>query len=209
MPGFLGHTAGNAVVLAGTTAVMATQGWSAGDILTVDAGIVIANFILSPDLDLFNSRSMDDWGWMRIFWWPYAKMVKHRDMMHTPVLGTSVRWIYMAIVLSIVIVPLAIILRRMNFSVTFKGDADDILWYIGYVADLLIGASLADAMHFLLDITTTRLKRAIPRRFRPRYERYIQNHSDRHQRLPPGYPKPAMYAGNRRSEKENLFGERE
>ncbi len=183
MPGFVGHTIGNSIVLVGTTAVMASQGWSLADIAAVDAGIVVANFVLSPDLDLFNSRSMDDWGWMRIFWWPYAKMVKHRDAMHTPLLGTLVRWLYMAVVLSIVIVPIAIILRRMNFSMTFKGDAEDIVWYLGYVADLLLGATLADTMHYALDLVTTRLKRLVPRRYRERYARYAQNHYDRDHRL--------------------------
>lgn len=176
MPGFVGHTTGNAFVLAGTTAVMAAQGWSLADIAAVDAGIVIANFILSPDLDLFNSRSMTDWGWMRLFWWPYARMVKHRDTMHMPVIGTLVRWLYMAAVLSIVVVPIAIILRRMNFSVTFGGDAEDIFWYLGYIFDLLLGATLADTMHYALDITTTKIKRLVPVRLRPRYERYVSNH---------------------------------
>jgi uncharacterized metal-binding protein len=208
MPGFVGHTIGNTVVLVGTTAVMASQGWSLADIAVVDAGIVIANFVLSPDLDLFNSKSMEDWGWMRIFWWPYAKMVKHRDLMHVPGIGTLVRWLYMAVVLSIVIVPIAIILRRMNFSMTFQGDAEDILWYLGYVADLLVGAALADTMHYVLDVTTTRLKRLMPRRYRDRYERYAQRHREHEGFYHPSY-RNGYAQRSVREEKPTLQGDHE
>lgn len=161
MPGFVGHTAANTLVLAGTTAVMWSQGWSVGDIVAVDAGIAISTLILSPDMDLFTSKSMEDWGILRIFWWPYARIVKHRDRLHTPLLGTLVRWLYTIAVISIAVVPLAILARRMDLKVTFGGDAEDIQWYLGYVLDLFVGANLADAMHFVLDEVTTGLKRGL------------------------------------------------
>jgi uncharacterized metal-binding protein len=72
---------------------MWTQSWSIPDIVAVDAGVVISTLILSPDMDLFTSKSMDDWGILRYFWWPYTKIVKHRDRLHTPLLGTLVRWV--------------------------------------------------------------------------------------------------------------------
>ena len=180
MPGFIGHTLGNTVILAGTTAVMWSQGWSVADIVAADTGVVLATLILSPDMDLFNSRSMDDWGLLRIFWWPYAKLVKHRDAMHIPLLGTFVRWLYMLIMVSVAIVPIAILLRRVGFKMTFQGEAEDIYWYLGYLLDAFVGATFADAMHYVLDITTTAIKRAIPNRHRERYERYAQNHYDQH-----------------------------
>ena len=159
MPGFVGHTTANGIVLVGTTAVMWTQNWSMPDIATVDAGIALATLVLSPDMDLFTSKSMDDWGILRIFWWPYARLVKHRDRLHTPLLGTLVRWLYLAAVLSIAIVPIAILLRRVGFHMTFQGETEDIIWYLGYLLDAFVGACLADAMHFVLDVSTTGLKR--------------------------------------------------
>ncbi len=158
MPGFVGHTTANGIVLVGTTAFMWTQGWSIADIVAVDAGVAISTLILSPDMDLFTSKSMDDWGILRYFWWPYAKIVKHRDRLHTPLLGTLVRWLYTLTILSIVIVPLAILVRRIGFQVTFQGETDDIIWYLGYLLDVFVGANLADAMHFVLDMLTTGLK---------------------------------------------------
>jgi len=184
MPGFIGHTIGNTVVLTGTTAFMWSQGWSVADIVAADVGVAIATLILSPDMDLFNSRSMDDWGLLRIFWWPYAKLVKHRDAMHIPLLGTFVRWLYMIVIVSIAIVPIAILLRRIGFKMTFQGDAEDIFWYLGYLLDAFVGATVADAMHYVLDITTTAIKRMVPHRYRERYDGYVTNHRDQHHRYP-------------------------
>lgn len=185
MPGFIGHTVGNTVVLAGATAFMWSQGFSVADIVATDIGVAVATLILSPDMDLFNSRSMDDWGLLRIFWWPYAKLVKHRDAMHIPLLGTFVRWLYMLAIVFLAIVPIALLLRRMGFQMTFQGEAEDIVWYLGYVLDAFIGATCADAMHYVLDITTTRIKRMLPQRYHERYDGYVANHSDQHHRYPP------------------------
>ena len=159
MPGFVVHTTANGIVLVATTAVMWSQGWSTPDIIAVDAGIALSSLVLSPDMDLFASKSMDDWGILRIFWWPYARLVKHRDRLHTPLLGTLVRWLYLIVVLSIVSVPIVLLLRRVGFRMTFQGDAEDIVWYLGYLLDAFVGANLADAMHFVLDISTTGLER--------------------------------------------------
>ena len=158
MPGFVGHTTANGIVLAGTTAFMWSQGWSVADIFAVDAGVAISTLILSPDMDLFVSKSMDDWGILRFFWWPYAKIVKHRDRLHVPLLGTGVRWLYTLLLLSLASVPLAILVRRIGFQVTFAGETEDVIWYLGYLLDAFLGAILADAMHFTLDVLTTGLK---------------------------------------------------
>ena len=185
MPGFIGHTTGNAIALVGTTAFMLNDKWSLADIGVVGTGMIVATIVLSPDMDLFNSRSMDDWGWMRIFWWPYAKFVKHRDRLHIPVLGTLVRWLYMAAVLSIIVIPIWIIIKRSNIVVSFQGDPEDIFWYLGYVADLLIGATIADTIHYILDITSTALKRKLGLSFADHHQhsRYSLASQDRKQRM--------------------------
>jgi uncharacterized metal-binding protein len=159
MPGFVGHTAGNAVALIGTTAYMLHDRWSIADTAAIGAGIIVSTLVLSPDMDLFTSKSMDDWGILRYFWFPYAKLVKHRNALHTPILGTAVRWAYFIAILAIAIVPLAIFLRRVGFGITFQGDVEDILWYLGYLLDVFIGGCIADGVHLALDAVTTPLKR--------------------------------------------------
>jgi uncharacterized metal-binding protein len=161
MPGFVGHTTANAVVLAGTTAFMWWQGWSVQDILAVDAGIGISTLVLSPDMDLFNSKSMEDWGLLRFFWWPYARLVKHRDRMHIPILGTTVRWLYVLGIVLLFVVLFRFWFRRIGLQIEFDfaGDTDDIIYNLLYVVDIYIGAVLADACHYVLDVATTELKR--------------------------------------------------
>jgi len=185
MPGFIGHTSGNAVALVGTTAFMIYDHWSMFDIAAVGAGIFVSTIVLSPDMDLFNSKSMEDWGWARIFWWPYAKLVKHRDRLHIPILGTLVRWLYMAAVLSIFIIPIWIILKRSNIAISFQGDTEDIMWYLGYVFDVLLGATIADTMHYVLDITSTFLKRKLGLSFADHHShsRYALASQERKQRM--------------------------
>jgi len=188
MPGFVGHTVANAAVLVGTTVVMRAQGWSWQDVMAVDAGIVIATFVLSPDLDLFNSKSMNGWGWLRFFWWPYSKLAKHRDRLHLPILGTAVRWLYVLTLLAILGLLFYLWFRRIGLGISFDfaGDAHDLIYNALYLVDVFIGAVLADTTHYVLDILSTKIKRLVPRRFRERYERYAQNHYDRDHRPPPG-----------------------
>ena len=188
MPGFVGHTVANAAVLVGTSVVMRTQGWSWQDVLAVDAGIAVASLVLSPDMDLFNSKSMDDWGLLRVFWWPYSKLAKHRDRLHIPVLGTAVRWLYVAAILLLFTVLFRFWFRRigLNVSFDFAGDTEDIIYNALYLADVFLGAVLADTTHYILDITTTGIKRALPHRYHERYDRYVQDHYDRYHRSTPG-----------------------
>ncbi len=181
MPGFWGHTTANAVVLVGTTMVMRWQGWSWQDVMAVDAGIAVATFVLSPDMDLFRSESIKGWGVLRYLWLPYAKLAKHRDRLHLPVAGTLVRWLYVMAILALFVILFRFWFRRIGLQVSFDfaGDADDIIYNALYIVDVFIGAVIADTTHYLLDVASTRLKRLIPRRYRERYERYAQRHRER------------------------------
>ena len=170
MPGFTGHTITNSVALVGVSTYMLIDRWSIPDILAVDAGILISTIVLSPDMDLFTSRSIEEWGVLRFLWWPYAKFVKHRDRLHTPLLGTFVRWLYLLGVCSIVLALIALLLRQIDIkiSLAFTGDTDDVFWNLGYLLDIFIGANIADALHFSLDMVTHGLKHGHGRgRYRP------------------------------------------
>jgi uncharacterized metal-binding protein len=184
MPGFIGHTTANTLVLVGTSVVMRTQGWSWQDVVAADAGIAVASLVLSPDMDLFNSKSMDDWGLLRVFWWPYSKLEKHRGRLHIPVLGTAIRWLYVAAILLLFTVLFRFWFRRIGLSISFDfaGDTEDIIYNALYLADVFLGAVLADTMHYVLDIITTSIKRALPHRYHERYDRYVQDHHDHHHR---------------------------
>lgn len=63
----------------------------------------LAGLLLSPDLDVERGSISNHharrigcvfgalWRW---YWWPYAKIAKHRGLSHAPVLGTLIRLVY-------------------------------------------------------------------------------------------------------------------
>ncbi len=169
MPGFTGHTTANSIALVGISAFMYSQGWSVQDIVAVDAGLLISTLVLSPDMDLFTSKSMEDWGILRIFWWPYAKLVKHRDRLHIPVLGTTVRWLYVLALGGLLVLLFRFWFRRIGLQVEFNVDWDtqDYIWNLLYVADVYLGAVIADTIHYVLDVVTHGLKHGAPHHYHP------------------------------------------
>ncbi len=172
MPGFVGHTTANTIALVGTSAFMWSQGFSIQDIIFVDVGIAASTLILSPDMDLFQSKSMDDWGLLKFFWWPYSKIVKHRDRMHIPVLGTTVRWLYALGIITIFVILFRFWFRRIGLQVNFdfNGDSEDIIYNLLYGLDVYIGAVIADSVHYVLDMVTTGFKEGLmPHHHHERY----------------------------------------
>jgi uncharacterized metal-binding protein len=51
---------------------------------------------LSPDLDT-HSNATRRWGPLRLLWWPYRRLLSHRSLLsHSPLLGTSLRLLWLA-----------------------------------------------------------------------------------------------------------------
>lgn len=167
MPGFTGHTTANTLLLVGTSALLLNQGWEVQDIIAIDVGIAISTLVLSPDMDLFTSKPMEDWGLLRFFWWPYARLVKHRDRLHTPILGTTVRWSYLLVLLLLALLTFRLLLERigMRVDISFIDPNRTFLHYAKYVAEMFIGGNLADAVHFFLDVSTHGLEHGVPRHY--------------------------------------------
>lgn len=156
MPGFAGHTLANSLVLIGTTAFLIHEGASTPTVLAVDTGIVISTLVLSPDMDLFTSKPMEEWGLARFFWWPYAKLVKHRDRLHTPILGTTVRWLYLLVLLLLIYLAGRLFLDWLGLHVqlSLADPRRDLSHYLQYLVFMFVGGNIADAVHFLLDMST-------------------------------------------------------
>ena len=59
---------------------------------------LIGGLLLSPDLDT-HSRPTARWGALRVLWWPYRRLLRHRSLLsHCPLLGTAGRLTYLACV---------------------------------------------------------------------------------------------------------------
>ena len=102
---------------------------------------VVTGVLITPDMDLAENFSGDP------LWYLYGRLFKHRGISHWPVVGTLTRVIYLAVFS----VPLFIAWGKWGWLVgQIKGR-----WFWIWLAGLMA----ADALHYVMDISSTRLKR--------------------------------------------------
>lgn len=69
--------------------------------LILSGAFLFSGLMFGPDLDL-NSVQYKRWGYLRWIWIPYQKTLRHRSLLsHGPILGTTLRLIYLAVWLAI------------------------------------------------------------------------------------------------------------
>jgi uncharacterized metal-binding protein len=69
--------------------------------LLVSGAFLFSGLMFGPDLDL-HSVQYKRWGCLRWIWLPYQKMLRHRSLLsHGPIIGTTLRVLYLAIWLGI------------------------------------------------------------------------------------------------------------
>jgi len=62
---------------------------------TAAGAFLLGGLWLSPDLDT-RSNPTRRWGPLRLLWWPYRRLLRHRSLLsHSPLLGTAGRLIYL------------------------------------------------------------------------------------------------------------------
>ena len=60
---------------------------------------LLGGLLLSPDLDT-RSNPTRRWGPLRLLWWPYRRVLRHRSLLsHTPVVGSCGRLLYVGALL--------------------------------------------------------------------------------------------------------------
>ncbi len=59
--------------------------------LVFSAAYLFSALLLSPDLDLARSDPHNRWGYPRVCWTPYAKLFRHGELSHKPLLGSLSR----------------------------------------------------------------------------------------------------------------------
>ena len=103
--------------------------------LAILVGIAIT-FLINPDLDLnrrFPRKDPKQWLWW-IYWFPYSRAIPHRSLLsHSPV-GTVIRFVY----------AFWSVLLIMWYN-----NANGYAWFL--VGMILLGATVSDAVHVLLD----------------------------------------------------------
>jgi uncharacterized metal-binding protein len=72
----------------------------AGGSASAGLAFLLGGLWLSPDLDT-RSNPTRRWGPLRLLWWPYRRLLRHRSLIsHSPLLGTAGRLAYLAALLT-------------------------------------------------------------------------------------------------------------
>jgi uncharacterized metal-binding protein len=82
-----------------------------GAVAIATGAFLIGGLWLSPDLDT-RSLATRRWGPLRLLWWPYRRLLKHRSIWsHCPAIGTAGRLFYLGSVMglgSVLLMPFGI-----------------------------------------------------------------------------------------------------
>ena len=92
-------------------------------IILFAAAYMFATRYLSPDLDI-NSKPYQRWGALRVLWYPYMKVFKHRKSSHNLLIGPIITILY----LSMIVIPAVYMLMYMWIPIAE--------WSIEYVRHL-------------------------------------------------------------------------
>jgi uncharacterized metal-binding protein len=66
-----------------------------GTALAAGLSFLLGGLWLSPDLDT-RSNATRRWGPLRVLWWPYRRLLRHRSLLsHGPLLGSAGRLLYL------------------------------------------------------------------------------------------------------------------
>jgi len=121
-------------------------------------GYTIGTFFLSPDLDLKHSKPTKRWKFLKIIWYPYQKVFKHRGLSHIPILGTFLRLFYLMFVLTLIYIMLYLlipnhwkegseILSSINPLVLIESIA-----YKEWAFYTILGLLASELMHTVVDV---------------------------------------------------------
>ena len=124
--------------------------------LLVSGGFFFSGLMFGPDLDI-HSRQFIRWGWLRWLWIPYQKTLRHRSMFsHGPIIGTSLRLIYLATWLSLVGILGLVIAQRFgriswDWEQAMHGVMRSLSQHSSEWIALFIGLELGAMSHSLSD----------------------------------------------------------
>lgn len=110
--------------------------------LAFSVSYLFATFFLSPDLDT-KSRPYKRWKMLRILWWPYRIIFKHRGYSHNIVLGP------LSIISNLVLIAVVIILLTGIKVHTIP---------LKFAASVIIGIVLSIDLHIISDTLVSKTK---------------------------------------------------
>ncbi|AFY47045.1 uncharacterized metal-binding protein [Nostoc sp. PCC 7524] len=124
--------------------------------LLVAGGFMFGGLMFGPDLDIY-SRQYQRWGVLRWIWLPYQKSLRHRSFLsHGPIIGTTLRVVYLSSVLAIVAVMIWAVAEKLgNVSVSWQDVEETVgrslFSYATEFLALFLGLELGAMSHSLSD----------------------------------------------------------
>lgn len=106
------------------------------------AAYLFATFFLSPDLDV-TCKSYRRWGILRLLWWPYKEIFKHRGLSHNPIIGPLTIVLNLAVIVSVLLMLGGIDLRSIPS---------------GFIIASVAGMVLSMEVHIISDNVITKIK---------------------------------------------------
>ena len=132
--------------------------------LLVAGGFLFGGLMFGPDLDIY-SRQYQRWGWFRFIWLPYQKSLRHRSFLsHGPIIGTTLRVLYLCTVLGIAIAICLLIAEMLGFIAFAWQELSSQIQlslsvYASEFLSVLLGIELGAMSHSLSDWTNSGYKR--------------------------------------------------
>jgi uncharacterized metal-binding protein len=111
-------------------------------------GYLFSLTALSPDLDLARSRSAFAWGPLRVLWWPYNALFKHRGLSHHWLWGTASRLVYLAVVIAL---PVAMGAAQLGWWDPATVDGTTLRPWMPAAAGFILGCYIPNLVHIFLD----------------------------------------------------------
>lgn len=128
-------------------------------------GYLVGTFLLSPDIDLPNSRPTKRWSFLRCLWAPYQSLSRHRGLSHVPVVGSLLRLAYIVgVVLFLYFVLIGVVSTLDRGFAMFLASFNP----FEFLNDLfrsekslyfVAGVICADIVHIILDGISSFVKR--------------------------------------------------
>lgn len=161
MPSGKTHTKLNIVSLPILLFLFVSYGMTNSTVLLAFAvGFLLGTYFLSPDLDT-KSGPYRKWGLLRVFWYPYQKLMPHRSFLtHSFIIGDLIRLAYLVAIVSLVF---SVIHKQWLDKLWFAADA-----HIPFLVIVIIGIMFASALHIAVDFLNTKRKRLLHRKRRRR-----------------------------------------
>ena len=145
------HNTVNGILLYGLYAFshtpVARKALTDDQIFALLSGYTIGAYWLTPDLDMAGDQpvwSLRLWGPLRVIWYPYGWLFRHRGLSHDWVLGPLTRLLYLLLLLA------PVLQMAGAFRVVFDTERAP-LWLAG-----LTGYYLSQWAHLVLDLVYAR-----------------------------------------------------